>query len=81
MYNLNIEIFCSGFCSFPLFVSNDTNSSYITTTNKLSTSVISVCEIMFLTIPVTEEPTSFVNVIESSTFNSVVNKVLLPLSC
>ena len=35
---------------------------------------------MFLTIPVTEEPASFVNVIESSTFNSVVNKVLLPLT-
>ena len=46
----------------------------------LAVKVNSVCEIIFLTIPVTVAPASFVNDIESSTFNSVVNLVPLPLT-
>ena len=77
--NLNIDMFCSGFCNLALLLVGIPP----VVTSLLPTAAVkvnSVCDIIFLTIPVTVAPASFVNVIESSTFNSVVNLVPLPLT-
>ena len=77
--NLNIDMFCSGFCNLALLLVAipPVVTSLLPTTE---TKVNSVCEIIFLTVPVTVLPASLVNDIESSTFNSVVNLVPLPLT-
>ena len=77
--NLNIDIFCSGFCNLALLLVAipEVVTSLPPTA---AVNVNSVCDIIFLTVPVTVPPASFVNDIESSTFNSVVNLVPLPLT-
>ena len=77
--NLNIDILFSGLFNLALLLV--TIPPVVTSLPPTAeTKVNSVCEITFLTVPVTEAPASFVNVIESSTFNSVVNSVPLPLT-
>ena len=72
-------MFCSGLFNFALLLVN----IEAVATSELPTSAVNVAEVwdsINAILAVTVEPASFVNDTESPTFNSVVNKVPLPIN-